>query len=229
MAYDFLELTNATLRRFNDVTLAPSNFAGAKGFHATARDSVNAALRDIYSKHIEWPFNYAEQTVTLVPGQARYPAPLDLKTFDPESFRLRSNTSLGVTGGSLRLVTYDDYLQRLIEDEDGGPETFKTPDKVFFTRDLKWGVNPVPDKPYQVTFEYYAQPLELEAWDAVPVIPEAFKWVIVEGATYWCHVHRDNLDVAQQTLKKFEQGVNELRRMLINKPEYMRSTANWNH
>jgi hypothetical protein len=225
LAYNFLDLTNATLRRFNDVTLTPSNFSTVKGFHATAKDSVNAALRDIYSKHVEWPFNYREETASLVPGQARYAPPSDLKMWDQESFRRRASVPLDCEAASLHVLTYDDYLQKHVDQEDSTSDHWQMPERVFFARDLKWGVQPVPDKAYQVTYEYYAQPLELEEWDVVPPIPEAFKWVIVEGATYWCHIHRDNMDAAQLCLKKFEQGINEMRRMLINRPEYMRASA----
>ena len=53
MALTFLEMTNAALRRLNEVQLTSANFATAKGFHAQAKDAVNSALVDIHRSELE--------------------------------------------------------------------------------------------------------------------------------------------------------------------------------
>ena len=47
MAYNYLDLVNIVARRLNETELTSSNFATAKAFFSTIKDSVNTAIRDI--------------------------------------------------------------------------------------------------------------------------------------------------------------------------------------
>lgn len=225
MSYDYLSLVNIALRRFNEVELDSSTFATAGGAHAQTKDAVNAALNEIYAEQYDWPFLRVRATQTLVAYQTRYPFPADYKVADIESFRLRYNVTPSTPGHSMRVLSYDDYLQNFSRQENAPNDTLSgIPVFVFQTADLQFGVSPKPDAAYVLDYEYISQPSELEDYDDVPVVPEAFKYVVVLGTEYYCHMFRDNLEVANAVSEKFKKGIKDMRKVLINRNDYVRST-----
>ena len=224
MANTFLDITNAVLRRFNEVELTGTTFASARGFHAQTKDAVNAALRAIYKDGVEWPFNHVVQTDTLIPGTLRYDLPPGTRSVDMESFRLVRDAALNCPAKWLRPIGYDEFLQQWVKEEGKTADEGGLPSHVFLDRAGHFGVVPVPDKPYQVTYEYYANPPELVAATDVPTVPEEWKYVIVDGAVYYCHLFRDNPEAAALTKQDFEKSLRDMRRIAINRNETMRST-----
>lgn len=226
MSYTFLGLVNAVLRRFNEVELTLENWGEGIGFYAQVKDSVNAALRDIYATHNEWPFNNVSQNLTLVPNQTRYALPANCQTPDMESFRLRQSQSLGSDGRKLRHLSYDDYLEVYSDQEDVAEnDKVGPPHSVFRTNDGKIGFVPRPDKAYAISYEYYRQPLDLVAALDVPGVPEGYRYVITDGACYHAAMFRDNPEQAGIFQSKFQDGLKHMRKALINRNEYVR--AGW--
>lgn len=90
MSITFLQLTNRVLRAFNEVTLSSSDFSGAVGFHAEAKDAINIAITDFYSEeNNEWPFAWAEITLPTVVGTQKYTLSSSITTVDWDSFRIQ--------------------------------------------------------------------------------------------------------------------------------------------
>lgn len=225
MANTFLDIVNAVLRRFNEVELTSSSWGGVIGFHAQVKDSVNASLRDIYAQHVEWPFNNQLVNLTLVPDQTRYAFPADARSVDGDSFRLRQNDSLGSEGKKLISLSYDEYLDRYVAQEDVvGEELAGPPTHVFLAKDSSFGFVPRPDKAYAVRYEYYRQPSELFAAADVCPVPEGYRYVVIDGACFHAHMFRDNMESAQLAQRKFEAGMKDMRKILVNRNEYMRSS-----
>jgi hypothetical protein len=59
----------------------------------------------------------------------------------------------------------------------------------------------------------------------VPIIPERFRHVIIDGAMYYAYLFRSNSQDAVIMRDKFEDGIKQMRSMLVNRTEYVRSTA----
>ena len=59
----------------------------------------------------------------------------------------------------------------------------------------------------------------------VPIIPERFRHVVVDGAMYYAYLFRSNSQDAVILRDKFEDGIKQMRSMLVNRTEYVRSTA----
>lgn len=225
MPYNYLDLSNQVLARMNEVTFTEATFGAGKGFHRTVKDSINAAIRDINEAAVEWPFNYIQHTQTLTPDQTRYSFPTDTRSIDFESFRLKSNSELQVQGGNLGLLSYDDYLNRFsIQEDHTGDSYAGAPEAVFQARNLEYGFVPRPNAEYEVVFEYYSQPADMVNALDVPLIPEAYRFVIVDGATYHAHMFRDNSEMTAEMKDRFKEGIKGMRRILVNRNEYMRST-----
>lgn len=226
MAYDFLGLVNDVNKRVNEVQLSTSNFASANGFYGLARDSINSALRNINQLAYEWPFNHVEYTQTLTPGTNRYAYPTDTKTVDFDSFRVKRSSTFNNETSRLKILSYEDYLDRYIDDEYNTTNTsIRTlPRFVFRTPDQNYGLHPIPDQAYELVFEYYRLPVDLQNHSDVPVVPEQFRSVIVDGAMYYVYLFRGNTQDAAVSKELFDAGIKSMRSLYINRYEYIRDT-----
>ena len=118
MATTYLTLANSVIARVNEVQLTSSNFSDARGVQIQCKNSVNEAIRWINQKEFNWPFNHSTKTQTLTPGIASYSIPTDAKTVDYDTFRMVRDDDLGIGGDNLNILTYYEYVQRFIEEED---------------------------------------------------------------------------------------------------------------
>lgn len=225
MAYNFLELTNEACRRLNEVELTSDNFANVKGFQGHIKDAVNSAIRDINYTHYEWPFNHSIETELLTPGITRYPFPVDAAFVNPDTFRIKANTTFGNDTVKLKLIDYDDYLNKYVNQEyESDDSNYDCPHSVFLTTGLEYGVVPVPDEEYEIVYEYFRVPADLELATDVPSIPERYRSVIIDGAMYHSYLFRSNEQAAMMAKDKFDKGITRMRTMLIGSSvQYMRS------
>ena len=224
MAYNYLELVNSVARRLNETELTSSNFSTAKGFYANIKDAVNASIRDINQYQLYWPYNHNSSEVTLVAGETRYTVADEAKYVDYDTFRLKRDTDVDIGNArKLRQISYLEYVDRYIDQEDetdtsrGG-----APEYVFRTQDGYYGIVPMPDKAYTIEYEYFTYPVDLALFDDVPTIPEPYKHVIVDGAMYYSYMFRDNMEMASISKSKFEEGMKNMRKILVNENVYMR-------
>ena len=74
-----------------------------------------------------------------------------------------------------------------------------------------------------VDFEYFNFPVDLALNSDVPSIPERFRFVITDGAMYYAYMFRDNLEMATVSQRKFDEGVKQMRVLLVNENVYMRA------
>lgn len=225
-AYNFLGLVNDVNRRLNEVELTSANFAAATGFYSSAKDSINSALQYLGQNQFEWPFNHFTKDQTLTAGTVRYAYPSDAKTIDFDSFRIKRNDTFNNTTQKLQIIAYEDYLENYLDDEYNTSNTSirSLPKRVFRTPDQQYGVHPVPNYAYELVYEYYKNTVELSSATDVPVYPEQFRPVIVDGAMYYAYTFRGNTQDATLHLQKFNDGIKDMRSLYINRYEYIRDT-----
>ena len=224
MAYDYLGLSNEVCRRLNETELTTSNFASATGFYAQIKDSVNASIRDVNQKHFNWPFNHNTDDIVLTAGEMRYPLPENAKYMDFDTVRLVRSSTLGVSGLRLKQMSYDEYIDRFIDQEyETDTDNGQAPEYIVRSQDGDLIVAPMPDKAYTIEYEFFMFPADLDAHDDVSSIPFRFKHVIVDGAMYHAYMFRDNLESASLALRKFEDGLKQMRTLLTNEHAYARA------
>jgi len=222
MGSTYLSLTNKVLRRLNEVELTSSNFATATGFHATAKDAVLDAIEEIQQAEIEWPFNHSTDTLTLLTdGTTEYSLAADAQSVDWESFHLVEGVPSSAIGEKyLPVVPYDEYMKHgtranninMTASEAGEPE-FISP-----TQNSKVAIYPgYSDLAYNVTYEYWQFPTAVSAHDDTTTIPTRFDYVIVQRALWDCYMFRDNLESSQISKSRWEEGLSNMRTLLINK------------
>jgi hypothetical protein len=225
MAYNYLSLTNEVCRRLNETELTSANFATANGFYSQVKDAINAAIRDINQKHFSWPFNHNTDDITLTAGELRYPLPENAKYTDFDTVRILRNASLDLNEARrLKQMSYDEYVDRYI-DQEGETDTTKgtIPEYIVRSQDGDLIVAPMPDKAYTIEYEFFMIPADLDTYDDVPTIPFRFKHVVVDGAMYHSYMFRDNLESATLSLRKFEDGLKQMRTLLVNENVYARA------
>ena len=225
MAYNFLGLVNDINRRLNEVELTSSNFVSAKGFYSTAKDAVNSAIRHINHEEFYWPWNHVEEEDTLTVGTTRYGYPYDAKTIDMDSFRIKRDDSLNIGTVKLKNLNYKEYLDKYVDYEYNSSASMqKVPSFVVRAPSQEFLLVPTPDKAYELVYEYYRNPVELELFDDVPSIPIEFKHIIVDGAMFYAYQFRSDTQAAQISQAKFETGIKYMRSLYINHYDYVRST-----
>lgn len=225
MAYNFLGLVNDINRRLNEVELTSSNFVNAKGFYSTAKDAVNSAIRHINHEEFYWPWNHVEEEDTLTAGTTRYGYPYDAKTIDMDSFRIKRDDSLNIGTVKLKNLNYKEYLDKYVDYEYNSSASMqKVPSFVVRAPSQEFLLVPTPDKAYELVYEYYRNPVELELFDDVPSIPIEFKHIIVDGAMFYAYQFRSDTQAAQISQAKFETGIKYMRSLYINHYDYVRST-----
>lgn len=225
MAYTYLELVNDVNKRLNEVPLTSSNFAGAGGYYADVKGYINSALNRINREEFEWPFNHIKYVETLVVDQNRYPYQSDAKSVAFDTFLLKGDDTLNVETQKLRIMDYEEYLTNYADYEFNPTDYQDKPRYIIRNRDLSYTIVPPPDQAYQIVYEYYKLPINLENWDDVPTIPEQFRWVILEGAMYHAYLFRGALEEAAISDKMFTDGIADMRKLYINRTEYVRSTT----
>lgn len=226
MAYNFLGLVNDVNRRLNEVELTSSNFVNAKGFYAQAKDSINAAIQDINQMQHQWTWNHTTHTQTLTAGTTRYNFPATTLTVDFDSFRIKRNSTFNNETVKLRIISYEEYLEKYADQEYTNDSSVRdVPQYVFRTPGLSYGITPAPKEAYELVFEYYTLTTDLAAATDVPTIPEAYKHVIIDGAMYHAYMFRGNTQDAAVAKAKFEQGIKSMRILLINRYDYVRSSV----
>ena len=118
MAETYLTLTNKVIARLNEVALTSTTFSSARGIQVQCQNAVNESIRFINQREFNYPFNHATATQTLTAGVVRYSLPTSTKTVDYNTFRIVKDSNLGNSGYKLNLLDYNDYINRVINQED---------------------------------------------------------------------------------------------------------------
>ena len=223
MAYDFIGLVNDVNRRLNEVELTTANFATAQGYYNLTKDAVNASIRHIHQEEFEWPWNHAEETEVLTAGEVRYSMPYDSKTINMNSFRIKRDDSLNVATKRLKVLNYEEYLDKHADVEyNSSSDVRSVPQYVVRAPSKELLFVPSPDKAYEVIYEYYTNGVDMEKASDVASIPESYRHIIVDGAMYYAYVFRGDTQSAQLSQGKFKDGIKSMRSLNINRTEYLR-------
>ena len=215
------------MRRLNEVPLntAGDGFSTAKNVQAIAKDAVNNSIREILQDGHQFPFLKTTTTQTLTAGTGTYDLPTDMASVDWETFYLQALSSAGNTARSLPTIPFEEYVRiyKAIE-ENSGTGARTSPDLVYQTSEEKFGITPLPDAAYVIEYVYYKFPADLSAFDDEMIIPDRFKYIIIDGAMVYMMRFRSNEQSAQIHQAKFQEGIKSMRRLLLDDPLFVRSS-----
>lgn len=222
---DFITLTNKVLRRLNEVNVPEAEFLSVRGVQALAKDAVRDSINKINQAEFTWPFNAAEHQQLLVKGNEEYVWPTGFKIADWESFQIQKDTNLNVDFRTLKFISRDEWYRRYRDlDQNSGSDGRDVPEYVFPSHGTGFGVSPSPDEAYTIKFRYYLSTIPLVNSGDETRIPDIFDHVIVEGALYYMYMFRDNPEQANVAATVFQQGLKEMRTVLVNNYNRMYDT-----
>ena len=226
MSTTYLALTNDLLRRMNEVELTASNFPTAKNVQAIAKDSINNSIREILQDGHQFPFLKTAQSQTLTSGTATYDFPTDMASVDWDTFYVSQLTSALNTAKSLPVISFEEYTQNYRAlDDSSGTGGYSAPSIVYQTAEEKFGVTPIPDAAYIVDYIYYKFPSDLTLQSDTTIIPDRFRYIVVDGAMVYMMRFRSNEQSAQIHNQKFQDGIKVMRRLLLDDIINVRSTV----
>lgn len=222
----YVSLVNEVLRRMNEVQLdtGGDGFNDTRNLQALAKDAVNSSVREILQVSQEWPFTFNTYTQTMTAGTGVYDFPADYSKADWDTFYIKR---LSVNDPQrMSVITYDDYIRhyRTVEDT-SGEAGYAVPLIVYKTQDTKFGVTPIPDDAYEIEYRYWSFPADMSLYNDTCVIPDRFKTVVVDGAMMYMMRFRANDQGGAVHQQKFEAGIDNMRRLLLDSPMYVSSTV----
>ena len=117
--------------------------------------------------------------------------------------------------------TYEEYLEKYA-DAEYNTETKGCPTHIIRTPNRELICYPMPDKAYEMVYEYYRIGYDLISATDVPSIPEQYRFTIVDGAMHYAYQFRGDTASSNAMLQKFQQGIKHLRSININRTDYLR-------
>ena len=222
----YLNLTNELLRRMGEVVMDVTDFDLARNIQALAKTAINSSVREILHTAQEWPFLLSTQTQTLTKGVGTYSFPANTSSVNWDGFYLKAHPTAGNTPVRLGVITYVDYLKnRRPQDDMNGEGGEGAPVVVYQTNDLKFGVSPLPSTDYQIEYQYFSYPNDMSVAADECIVPSRFDNIIIDGAMFYMLMYRSNEQGASIYREKFDLGIRSMRRLLMDDPLYITSTA----
>ena len=218
----YISLTNELLRRLNEVEIPQENFAGVRNIQALAKDAINSSVRHIIQVAQEWPFTLTTYTQPLTSGVQSYSYPADCSSIDEDSFYLKKHPTLQNEPKKLNTISYAEYLRHFRPQDDNGATG--SPERIYQTNTTTIGVSPKPNGAYEIEYNYYATPTNMVNATDVCVIPERFNHVIIDGAMMYMMRFRSNEQSAQVHKGEYDDGIKDMRRLLLDEPISITST-----
>ena len=227
MATTYITLANDLLRRLNEVTFTASGegFDTAKNIQAIAKDAINNSIREILQDGHQFPFLKTTTTQTLTAGTGTYDFPTDMSSVDWDTFFIKALTGSNNSAMPLPTVSFDSYIRNYRASEDSSGTSGRTvPNVIYQTAEEKFGVTPIPDAAYVIEYVYYKFPSDLSAFNDTMIIPDRFKYIIIDGAMTYMMRFRSNEQSASVHQQKFKEGIKVMRRLLLDDPIVMKSS-----
>jgi len=106
-----------------------------------------------------------------------------------------------------------------VQDSYAQPSEYSKPLFVFATKDDGFGVTPVPNDDYLVTYTYWKQADRMTVNSDISPIPVRFHHVIEDRALYYLYLFRENSDGAILINQNYEKNLKHMRIELINKSD----------
>lgn len=98
------------------------------------------------------------------------------------------------------------------------------PTHVVRTPDNNYLIHPLPNKSYNIKFDYFTFPSDLSAHDDTTTIPDRFNDVITTGATAFVFQFRGETNQYELNMGRFEEGIKHMQSLLVNRYDKLRST-----
>lgn len=143
-----------------------------------------------------------------------------------DSFRIKRDSDLNVETVKLKKLDYKEYLDKYVDYEYNSNTNIRSkPTMIARAPSQEFIVVSPPDKAYELIYEYYRNPVDLELYSDVPTVPQEFKHIIVDGAMHYAYNFRGDAQQGSISDSRFREGIKFMRTLYINSNDYIRSTV----
>lgn len=226
----FLQLTNRLLRQFNEVEMTESDWAGAKGIQAFAKDAVKMAIQEIAAENRAWE-NTVTNVVKLIDAGTRV-----FNIYNDDSYE-DTPKHIDVESFACTIYPLDDYRQLKPIDinewrlkysrtdlNDADPVEGQIPEYIYRIDATTWGLSPLPGSQISLIYKKYNYfTNDMEATSST-TIPENYEYVIHLGAMHYFNMLLDNQEQANLVLPRFEKAMKNMRIHVTNDEIKMHDT-----
>lgn len=223
----FMTLVNLVLGRTNEVLLTNGTFSSATGPQLNLQNAVNAAVLDICRREQQWPFIYAQQTLTTVIGQQEYTPSAQIRSIKWNTFGIVRNDAANpaIVASNLAEMDYNLWAtRRRSSDQQLATSQYNTPTNVIKGDDGNIILSPPPKQVMTITYDAWATPLSMVNYNDTCVVPDDYNYIIGDGAMYYGYDFRGDEAAKMDTKMKFDSGIKEMQRQLIKPVDSFKST-----
>lgn len=162
----FLEIVQKVVRYSGLADSGPATVSGQVGDYRKAIAYVQDAHAEIQSLFFDWFFLWSTSSFVTASGIDLYPPPQGLGIWDTQR--------IYINGAKIPIIDYADYV----------PEAWDNnkPRAGVIRPDNQLIIIPPPDGPYTISYDYYRSPAVLSDNTDTPLIPAAYRNVIVGRA-----------------------------------------------
>ena len=133
-----------------------------------------------------------------------------------------------ISARPLKHLSFDQYryysggrFKEIVQNND--PNSYGPPEYAYETQDGNFGLFPIPDRSYQVTYDYWAPLTALSAYSDTTAIPVQYEMYVVAYARYIALSLRSDPAFADRAKKEIETGIALMRRDLLHRQDNMKS------
>ena len=125
----------------------------------------------------------------------------------------------------LQPVSLDEWRNTWYEEDQlRKPNSYSVPERVTFTKDDKYRVDPAPDKgTYTLKYEYWTTPTVLSSSSDTPSMPVRFHDTITARTRYYIHKLRSDYKAMDADDKEYKEKIKQMRTEVTNENDYFYS------
>ena len=192
----FLELCRRVVEDSGVSASGPVSVTGQTGILQKIVTWVRKAAHDVELYHDDWLFMRGYKTLPLAQGQQIYPA-------EPNAEPIRSLSRITIGKQQVRIVSYDQWLDRI--DEYSDPSKVGTPTAATLKPDQSLCFYPTPNEPLSVVVQYQKLPVALTTNTQIPSVPVQCQEAIVSRALVYYADYEEDAYRYQRALMEYDE------------------------
>jgi len=122
-------------------------------------------------------------------------------------------------------LSIDEWRDRWFEEDKlRTPGSYSVPERISFTKDDKYRLDPSPDKgTYTINYDYWTVPTVLSSSSDSPAMPARFHHTITARTRYYVHKLRSDYKAMAIEKKEYDDALDSMRTEVINENDYFYS------
>lgn len=180
-----------------------STVVGQTGMNQKIVDWVADADENIQTLYLDWNFLWSQHSETTSSGTREYNKPSNFAVWDLDSFYLDYTTAQWI---ELERMDYNVWRREYRQ----GTHTNDTPANFIITPKHNIYLEPIPQKAYALTADYWAAPTRMTLDASTSPIPTRFERIIIAQAKVYYAEHSEFAVVYESAFGEYSRLLKQL-------------------